>query len=301
VVSICICTYNRERLLRQTLSRLERLVIPDGIRLEVVIVDNNSSDGTARVIQQASNDLPVSTVKELKPGIASARNAAVALAQGELLLWIDDDVLVEPDWVERYVCAARTHPEIAFFGGPVRPHFEGRPPAWVLTLLPHVAQAYALRDFPDGRVHLDADHLPYGANFGTRRAVHERVSFNPALGRVGEDGGCLQDESTFFEAAMNLGYTGRWIPNCLVQHVIPAERQTIRYLRQYYVLAGATPLKRPRESTMLLGRPRWLWREWMQNELAFYLLRYTAAPTTWFGHLKRASYARGALFDRPRR
>jgi len=300
-VSICICTYNRERLLRQTLSRLERLVIPDDVNLEVVIVDNNSSDGTHQVIKQAASALPVRTVKEMKPGIASARNAAVAMAEGELLLWIDDDVLVEPDWVARYVCAARSHPEIAIFGGPVRPHFEGRPPAWVLTLLPHVAQAYALRDFPDGRVHLDAEHLPYGANFGTRRAVHERVSFNPELGRVGEDGGCLKEESTFLEAALRLGYMGRWIPNCPVQHVIPIERQTIRYLRQYYMLSGATPVKVPYASAMLLGRPRWLWREWMQNEMAFVLLRYTTAPPTWFGYLKRASYARGALFDRPRR
>jgi glycosyltransferase involved in cell wall biosynthesis len=300
-VSICICTYNRERLLRQTLSRLERLVIPEGVTLEVVIVDNNSTDGTARVIQEAATSLPISTMKETKPGISSARNAAVALARGELLLWMDDDVLVEPDWVEGYVCTARSHPESAIFGGPVRPYFEGTPPTWVRRLLPQTAQAYALRDFPEGRVHLDEDHLPYGANFGTRRAVHERLSFDPLLGRVGKDGGCLKDESTFLEGALKQGYRGRWIPNCAVQHVIPVERQTIRYLRQYYALAGATPVNGSGHPVMLFGRPRWLWREWMQNEMAFLLLRYTTGPSTWFDHLKRAAYARGALFDRPRR
>jgi hypothetical protein len=47
-----------------------------------------------------------------------------------------------------------------------------------------------------------------------------------------------------------------------------------------------------------LGRPRWLWREWVQNEVAFFLLRFTSPPLRWFSHLKRASYARGALFHR---
>ena len=69
----------------------------------------------------------------------------------------------------------------------------------------------------------------------------------------------------------------------------------------YYALAGATPVTAASHPVLLFGRPRWLWREWMQNEMAFFFLRYTAGPSTWLDHLKRASYARGALFDRPRR
>ena len=121
--------------------------------------------------------------EDLDPETAGMKDTAIREWEAERGLAhnadSDDDGVA--DWVERYVCTARSHPESAIFGGPVRPHFEGRPPAWVLTLLPHIGQAYALRDFPDGRVHLDADHLPYGANFGTRRVIHERVSFDPAL------------------------------------------------------------------------------------------------------------------------
>jgi glycosyltransferase involved in cell wall biosynthesis len=299
-VSICICTYNRERLLRQTLSRLARLTVPEGVALEVVVVDNNSTDGTARVIQDAIASLPIRTVKELRPGIAPARNAAVAVARGELLLWIDDDVLVEPDWLERYARFALSHPEAAILGGPVRPHFEGAPPTWVVELLPEIRQAYALRDFPAGLQHIDADHFPYGANFATRRVLHQQIPFDPTLGRVGKSGGCLNEESAFFKDVLRLGYRGRWVGECPVLHVIPVERQTTRYLRQYHRLAGASPTHGRPQSAMLAGRPRWLWREWVQNELAFVLFRYTAPPSTWFGHLKRASYARGALFDRPR-
>lgn len=297
-VSVCICTFNRERLLRQTLAHVARLVIPDDVRLEVVVVDNNSKDGTAAVIAEVGRTLPFSTAVETIPGIAAARNRAVALATGDLLVWIDDDVLVDPGWLPCYVAAARAHPEAAFFGGPVRPYFEGTPPSWVHALLLDAHQAFALREFPEEVVRIDSDHLPYGANFAVRRQVHERVPFNPALGRVGKEGGCLSEESAFFEAAMALGYQGRWLPDCPVRHVIPAERQTTRYLRGYYRIAGATPVGRATRSTTFLGRPRWLWREWLQNELLYRLTRYTASPSRWFAHLKRASYAHGALFRR---
>jgi len=298
-VSICICTYNRARLMRQTLARMATLIIPEGVELEVVVIDNNSNDGTARVIAEASGSLPIRTARETNPGIGHARNTAVATSTGALLLWLDDDVLVQPYWLELYVRSARANPGAGIFGGPVRPHFEGTPPAWVTTLLPEIRQAYALRDFPPGRIHVDLDHLPYGANFGTRRAVHEKIAFNPALGRVGANGGCLSEESEFFEAALSMGYSGEWIADNPVEHVIPADRQTTRYLRRYYALSGATPGAVPPSTVRLLGRPRWLWREWMQNEAAFFLLRHTSPPARWFPHLKRASYARGALFNRP--
>ena len=297
-VSLCICTFNRERLLRQTLARVARLGVPDDVALEVVVVDNNSSDGTAKVIQDASRSLPIRTHKELTPGISAARNAAVRTATGELLLWIDDDVLVEEDWIHRYITTAHANPDVSLFGGPVRPHFEGTPPPWLLGLLPEISQAYALRDFPSGRTVIDRDYLPYGANFGTRRAIHDQLGFDTALGRIGESGGCLSEESTFFEAALNMGFKGRWMADCPVLHVIPPERQTIRYLRHYYRLAGATPGVVVPGVVSLLGRPRWLWREWLQNEAAYYALRYASTPSRWFPHLKRAATAHGALFSR---
>jgi glycosyltransferase involved in cell wall biosynthesis len=301
-VSICICTYNRDRLLRQTLARVARLLIPRDFDVEVVVIDNNSTDNTARVLAEAAaaGGPRIRSARETTPGIAAARNAAVALSTGQILLWLDDDVLIEPDWLQRYAQVAEANPSAGFFGGPVRPHFEGTPPGWVLTLLPEIWQAYALREFPPGWVRIDLDHLPFGANFASRREVNEKVAFDPALGRVGKDGGCLREESAFFEAALDLGYGAVWLPDNPVQHVIPAERQTVRYLRGFYAIAGATPPSAPRAATRVLGRPRWLWREWVQNEIAFLLLRYTASPLRWFPHLKRASYARGALFHRVR-
>lgn len=297
-VSLCICTYNRARQLREVLSRVAALTIPDDIDYEVVIVDNNSTDGTPGVIREASSSLPIRTARELTPGVAWARNAAVALARGELLLWIDDDVLVEPDWAMHYIREAREHPDTGFFGGPVRAHLEGVPPVWVLELLPLLRSPFALREYPPSVETLGPFELPFGANFASRRAVHQQVPFNTGLGRVGRKGGCLEEETEFFRGALRAGHSGRWVHECLVLHAIPAERQTTKYLHEYYRLVGVTPPEKPEKkdhTPRLFGRPRWLWREWLQNEAVFRILRYTASPERWYEHLKRAAIARGIL------
>ena len=299
-VSICICTYNRERLLRQTLARLERCLVPDDVRLEIVVIDNNSTDGTAGVIEDAAKRLPIRTAKETRPGIAPARNAAVAKARGELLLWIDDDVLVEADWIT----SVRRRRANESGGGDFRrsrsPVLRGDPAAagcW--SSFPKCAQAYALRDFPEGLS-------------GTRRgspAVRRKLRHqaqHPRPGRLRPDprpGGrrrwLPQGGVDILRGRDAAGLLGRWIPDCPVLHVIPVERQTTRYLRQYYTLSGATPAATAETAPMLFGRPRWRWREWMENEMKFVLLRYTSRPSRWFGHLKRASVRPGRSLRSP--
>ncbi len=295
VWSVCICTHNRAPLLRQTLERLTQVRAPAGVRLEVVVVNNHSTDSTPTVLAEAAAVLPLHAVDEARPGIAYARNAAVAAAAGEVLVWIDDDVLVEPDWLESYAPAVGAHPEAGFFGGPVLPHLEGRPPDWLRVLLPELRQAYALRDFPAGTTRLTPDTLPYGANFVTRRALHRRFRFDVALGRVGASGGCLSEESAFFEEALRAGFGGWWVPEAPVRHVIPAARQTTRYLREYYAIAGATPGTGVAGSPYWFGRPRWLYRSLLQNEILYRLTRYLRPPPVWHAYLRAAAYARGAL------
>lgn len=299
-ISLCICTFNRERQLREALGRIAAVTIPEGTSYEVVVVDNNSTDGTPKVIQEAGTSLPISTVREARQGIGWARNAAATLARGDLLLWFDDDVLVESDWAIRYIRTAREHPEAGFFGGPVRAHFEGVPPGWIMEILHDLRAPFALRDFPPGFDALDENHLPFGANFATRRVVHQHVAFDPTLGRVGRAGGCLDEETEFFRGALRAGHPGRWVPDNPVLHVIPAERQTSQYLYEYYKLVGSRPPAVEESGPKWLGHARWRWRVWLENELKYRLLRHTTRPGRWFEYLKRAAVQRGSLFARVR-
>lgn len=294
-ISVCICTFNRAALLERTLRQFATLRVPGSVELEVVVVDNGSTDSTPAVLQELRGMLPLCPVREERLGLSHARNAAARAARGKLLLWTDDDVLVEPGWLEGYARACREFPDVGFFGGPIDPWFEGEPPAWLRESFPSLGQAYAIRDLPPGTTELSYRSLPYGANFATRSTLHSRLSFDPKLGRIGRRGGCLSEESSFLERALDLGYTGRWVPESRVAHLIPRERQTLRYLRHYFVVAGSTPTNPDYDGPQLLGRPRWLWRSLLENELKFWATCWWAGPGIWLPYLRDASIARGGL------
>ena len=93
LVTVAICTWNRAALLDQTLARMRALSIPTGTEWELLVVNNNCTDHTDSVIAKHTGALPIRRIAEPTPGLSFARNAALAAAKGEHLLWTDDDVL----------------------------------------------------------------------------------------------------------------------------------------------------------------------------------------------------------------
>ena len=102
-VSVVICTWNRCRLLRLTLEQMTHLEIPSGVDWELIVVNNNCSDATELVLDEFQNRLPLVRLQESRPGKSYAANLAVGVAKGEYIIWTDDDVLVEPDWIKSYL------------------------------------------------------------------------------------------------------------------------------------------------------------------------------------------------------
>src|SRR6266511_1998288 len=147
LVSVAICTWNRARLLDLTLAELRRLRVPEGVEWELLVVNNNSPDDTAAVVARHAPHLPLRALTELRQGLSHARNAAVTAARGDLVLFTDDDVLVDPEWLAGYVAAARRWPDAAYFGGLIAPFYERRPPAWVEANLGCLFGMLVLRDF----------------------------------------------------------------------------------------------------------------------------------------------------------
>jgi glucosyl-dolichyl phosphate glucuronosyltransferase len=295
-LTIAICTRNRAASLANTLGTLTQLAVPDGVSWEVVVADNGSEDETAATIARFGNVLPLRAIAVPQVGHSHARNAAVVVARGDYLLWTDDDVLVDAGWLAAYHEAFLRSPADAFFGGPIAPLFEGPSPHWLRGALRHVANAYAARDLGDAPRPLTLESLPYGANWAVRLPDQRRHSYDPRLGRVGDvmNSG---DEWAVMQSLLAEGGSAHWVPAARVKHVIPQERQTLRYLRRYYVGNGRA-YARVRQSgaeAMLFGRPRWVWREAFVQELAYRVRRLYAAPDVWAEHLRRASVAWGML------
>jgi glycosyltransferase involved in cell wall biosynthesis len=99
--SVVIATYNRADELRETLASL-RALRPTG-DWEVLVVDNNSTDATHDVVQNAATLFPVRLryVVEREQGRSPALNAGIRAAAGDIIVTTDDDVRVEQDWLDR--------------------------------------------------------------------------------------------------------------------------------------------------------------------------------------------------------
>lgn len=300
MMTVAVCTWNRAHLLQQCLQRMTLLRPPPDIAWELLVVNNNSRDSTDEVIAAFAGRLPIVGIREERPGLSHARNAAAVRARGDYLVWTDDDVLVDEHWLCAYARAIRQWPEAAVFGGPVLPSFDGTPPAWLIEGWQDVDVAYASRDLGPLPFALGGAGagLPFGANYVVRAREQRLFAYDPKLGRSQAPGLLLGGEETeVIKSILAAGGSGWWVPDARVAHFIPVERQTADYVRLYFHSRGrmnAGIVGRGSAKT-LFGRPRWAWRQAVVGELRYQLLRRWAQPRRWVGAMVQASEAWGTL------
>jgi glycosyltransferase involved in cell wall biosynthesis len=97
--------------------------VPGDFDWEVVIVNNNGTDHTDEVIAAFAGRLPLRREFEPEPGHTRARNHAIDAAKGDYIIWTDDDVVVDPQWLAAYAEAFRRWPEAAKVSPAARPMF----------------------------------------------------------------------------------------------------------------------------------------------------------------------------------
>ncbi len=108
VISVVIPTYNRSDALARTLSHLPGQQFNRS--WELIVVNNRSTDDTDEVVRRQSFPVPLRLLHEDRPGVASARNAGARSANGEYLVFLDNDILVEPDFIQRHYDALAANP-----------------------------------------------------------------------------------------------------------------------------------------------------------------------------------------------
>ena len=186
MLTIAVCTWNRAPLLRAVLDSLADDWRAAGGPLDVLVIDNNSTDDTAAVVAEFESRLLVRHILELRQGLSFARNRAISEARGTAIVYLDDDVRVRPGLLQAYRDAFSDE-TVMVAGGRVKPIWPDRVPRWIgtseappfQTMVPCVDLGDDVVDSPT------STRGPVGANIGFRIGALE------ALGRFREDLGSV--------------------------------------------------------------------------------------------------------------
>jgi glycosyltransferase involved in cell wall biosynthesis len=229
-LSVCICTFNRADSLADAVGSILAATPPRGLRLELIIVDNNSSDTTSAVIHRVGQrDSRIVGLFEPKQGKAHALNRGVEKASGEYVLFTDDDVIVTPDWltcVEESI--AKDFP--ACIGGRILPRWDAKQPVW---LGPELYPMLALLDFHSSRCEMQIPKI-WGANMCIRRQLIVQLGgFGTRRSRTGRSL-CAGDEDTeFVRRLIGAGRRVVYDPAPTVFHRIGSDRLKKSYFRKW--------------------------------------------------------------------
>jgi glycosyltransferase involved in cell wall biosynthesis len=231
--TIAIPTYNGAKRLSILLEKLRSQSNSNQIAWEILVVDNNSTDSTAEVIRnyQATwkESYPLRFAFESEQGAAFARLCAIREAQGEIIGFLDDDNLPDPDWLTAAYTFSQKHPEVGAFGGQIHGNFEVEPPADFRKIQGFLA----IRDYGTQPIQFDPDRLqlpPAAALVVRKQAWCESVPPRPTLsGKV--PGQFIQGDD--YEPLLYLHKAGWQIwynPAMHTYHQIPRQRLERDYL-----------------------------------------------------------------------
>ena len=211
-VSIILVTRNRAAHLKQTLEAISKLSVPPGFQVELVVVDNASTDETAQIVSSVEmGAITLTYLYEAKPGKLTACNSALAVAKGDILVWTDDDVVPPQDWIAS-LCLPILRGEAAGVVGKVKtaPHLERD---WMTPV--HYGRLSDTRFMEDYACLI-------GANMAFHRDVLQKVpEFDPELG-PGKLG--FMDDTLFSFRLWAAGYKTVVLPQVTVEHHFDPDR-----------------------------------------------------------------------------
>lgn len=270
LVSVIIATFNRVDTLPRTLKALQEMQT-GGFEQEWIVVDNNSSDGTAQLVAKyAAKEARLRYLFEPQQGKSFALNTGIAAARGDILAFTDDDVLPAQDWLVSMIRVYdQLGPRVAAVGGRVLFERDVRVPRW---LHKDLVAFLGLMDKGDQIVGVEPPDGLIGANMSTRKEVLERVGgFRTDLGPRGRSPAVAYTED--YELCYRAKECGDvlYAPQLVAYHTMMPDKMTRRYFRQRALGEGKA------HSRLY---PPANWRELLRETLwsLYYLLRL---PLAW--------------------
>jgi glycosyltransferase involved in cell wall biosynthesis len=233
-ISIVVVTKNRLQYLQNLLRSFNNLN-GDLSKIEIVIADNGSTDGTSpKTLELVRKEVSAHFVTETKIGINFVRNRGWRAASGELIAFVDDDAVLDPDWLiglrKTYKEFSKIYP-IAIYGGRTVLRWEAPCPDWLTDdLKPWLSCSdYGSKNM----VSVNSSFNIVGANFAISRENLEKIGgFNTALAAYG------RDERWIEEMIHEMGGVTVYAGEALVFHSVHPERCTKEWFKNRFYREG---------------------------------------------------------------
>ena len=283
MISVILCTYNRDKYIYNVLKSVAENDYPHD-QYEVVLVNNNSTDGTENECRRFQADYPDIRFRyflETNQGLSYARNCGIRNAQGDLLAYVDDDATVNPEYLRTYSDFFTHHPEAVAAGGPILPVYETEEPEWMTHYTRQLITGKLFlgnnqREFPRGA-------FPGGGNACYRKSVFDTVGlFNVELGRKGNSL-IGAEEKDLFDKMTTHGMHFYYLPNAILYHIIPPHKLTQDYFDRLTYSIGVSE----RYRTQQISRKKYL------NRLCKEAVKWGGTIAMWCGFTIRGECTKG--------
>lgn len=231
--SFITCTFNRANNLSRTLDSLVKQVY-DANKFEILIVNNNSTDHTAKICEQfieQYSSLNIRSVIETNQGLSFALNRGIKEAKGEYIIYIDDDETIEVEHLSRLDSYLNENPQIAFAGSAVIPVYEGEEPKWMSRFLQRLMGGAFGQNKTKVEL-LSASSYPGTGHTIIKRALYDVYgNYNTELGRKGAALMGAEDKDLSIRL-IQAGVKCYFLPNIPIYHHIPAYKLTDEFFNK---------------------------------------------------------------------
>lgn len=233
-LSIVLCTYNNANSLQLTLAQLAQQQVSDAQTIEIVVVNNNSTDFTEEVVAPflTNQNIPFRYLVESRQGLSHARNTGLHQAQGSYILFTDDDADIPAHWANRYLqIIQQLQPDCLYSRIDV---IWDQPKPW--WYLPEYNSYFVGLNYGDSLLHVTDIHKEfYGKNFCVRKSLlQEFGGFDPKLGRHGITMG-VGDETLIYRHLVTGKKKIIYFPDATVGHRLKPREYTQANIKKLFI------------------------------------------------------------------
>lgn len=278
-ISLIICTYNREKFLPEALQSITHQTL-DARKFQLIIVDNNSTDNTGKISRQFIDNHPAINIKycfEENKGLSFARNRGIAEASAPLISYIDDDVILPPEYLETVINFFTKNTDAVGMGGKVIPKYEyGSEPAWMNKYLNGFV---AKVDYGNNIKKFDKQmRYPAGCNMTYKKDILIKAGgFNNELK-------FRSDDKYIFYKIKSISNEIYYLPDAWLYHYIDRDRLQMQNFKKLFLKTGNEEKKRITSEQGTAGAIK---------KLIEFIFKFGASLLLFFIFLFKGQYSKG--------